>query len=215
MSRLAYLHPLQPKANLGAPRLASSELRGGRTIDGDAESGWVTLKHEPRGSGLHQQGRWQAQIEVASNASLLLLAQFLPMEIEVDLREEVQAIRSEAAWVDVHLRQFAPTHPTLCGLSMIEISAKDVHAGQVRVLKSVKASPIPMEMISTFTLGYRLRFGMFAIEICSESDQLSVTRMELEQFGEVLPWIRLRNGKQPAESGVSRASFRQKISWSM
>lgn len=214
MSRLAYLHPLQPKASLGTPRCVS-DSRGFSEFEREAESGWVTLKHDPRGNGLHQQGRWQAQIEVASNAPLLLIAQFLPMEIEVDAREDVQAIRSDSAWVDVHLRQFAPTHPTLCGLSMIEISAKDVVAGQVRVLRSVKASPIPMEMISTFTLGYRLRFGKMAVEICSESDQLSVTRIELEQFGEVLPWIRLRNGKQPLDSGISRASFRQKISWSM
>ena len=214
MSRLAYLHPLQPRANSGMARLVS-DAQGFSTFDGDAESGWVTLKHQPRGSGLHQQGRWQAQIEVASKASMLLIAQFLPMEIEVDARQDVQAIRSDSAWIDVHLRQFAPTHPTLCGLSMIEISAKNVVAGQVKVLRSVKASPIPMEMISMFTLGFRLRFGKMAVEICSESDQLSVTRIDLERFGEVLPWIRLRNGKQPLDSGISRASFRQKVSWSM
>lgn len=214
MSRLAYLHPLQPKASLGGPRCVS-DARGINDVEGEVESGWVTLKHDSKGSGLHQQGRWQAQIEIASNASMLLLAQFLPMEIEVGVGDDVQAIRADSVWVDVHLRQFAPTHPTLCGLSMIELSAKDVVAGQVRVLRSVKASPIPMEMISSFTLGYRLRFGKMAVEICSESDPLSVTRMELAQFGEVLPWIRLRNGKQPVDSGVSRASFRQKISWSM
>lgn len=214
MSRLAYLHPLQPKANLASQRCVSDAGAGG-DFNEDGETGWYTLKHDPRASGLHQQGRWQAQLEVASNAPMLLLAQLLPMEIEVDARDQVQAIRSDSAWIDVYLRQFAPTHSTLCGLSMIEISAKTVVSGQVRVVRSVKASPIPMEMISTFTLGYRLRFGKISIEICSESDQLSVTRMELEHFGEVLPWVRLRHGKQPADSGISRASFRQKISWSM
>jgi hypothetical protein len=212
-----------------------------------AEMGWITLRQDPNGNGCNAHGRWQADFEVATNAPLSLIAQILPARLgtrHVDSNASYAtpdrrlgyantselagldvaggsglcAVLDESVWIDVLLRQFPATHPTLVGLSMLELAVygaidKGAHR-EVKLLKTVKASPMPMEMMSAFTLGYRQKQGKIMVEINSETDQQAVTRVEFGPFGECLPWVKLRSGKQSPTSGVFRAKFQQKVSWS-
>jgi hypothetical protein len=216
MPSLAYIHSLNV-VNALAPRsieVASSARHRSEHGDTQDSPGWVCLHQDPNTTGLHSQGRWQADIEVATNAPLVLLAQILPTRIEIEASQKVRAVCIEDYWIELGLRQFPPTHPALSGLSMIELTALKASGAEVKVVKCVKASPMPMEMMSAFTLGYRLKHGKIVVEVNSDSDKQCVTRMDLTPFGETLPWVKLRSGKQPQNTGISRAKFQQKISWS-
>jgi hypothetical protein len=215
MPSLAYIHSLSV-VNTLAPR--PFEFASARHLSelGDTQDalGWVCLHQDPSTTGLHSQGRWQADIEIATNVPLVLLAKILPTRIESHGSQKVRAVGIDDYWIEFRLRQFPPTHPALSGLSMIELTALKASGAEVQVIKSVKASPMPMEMMSAFTLGYRLKHGKIVVEVNSDSDKQCVTRMDLTPFGETLPWVKLRSGKQPQSTGISRAKFQQKISWS-
>jgi hypothetical protein len=209
MSSLAYIHSLSV-----AHPLAPRPFDVSKDSEAQGAPGWVCLHQDPSTTGLHSQGRWQANIEIATNSALVLLAQILPTRIEVNASQKLCAVPIDDYWIELRLRQFPASHPALSGLSMIELAAIKASGAEVKVVKCVKASPMPMEMMSAFTLGYRLKRGKIVVEVNSDSDMQCVTRMDLTPFGETLPWVKLRSGKQPQNSGIFRAKFQQKISWS-
>jgi hypothetical protein len=182
------------------------------------ESGWVTLQADPTKTGLHTQGRWQADVEIATNAARVLLAQILPTRVERSAQEfdtsATQAVVYENMWIDILLHQIESPGTNLCALSMLELAAYRIVNGEVKQIKSVKSSPMPMEMISVFTLGYRLKNGTISIDICSEVDRQTTTNIEVKNFCETLPIIKLRSGRA-LPNGIFRAKYRQIVSWSV
>jgi hypothetical protein len=182
------------------------------------ESGWVTLQADPTKTGLHTQGRWQADIEIATNAARVLLAQILPTRVEPSAQEfdtsAMRAVVYENMWVDILLHQIESAGTNLCALSMLELTAYGVVNGEVKQIKSVKSSPMPMEMISVFTVGYRLKSGKISIDICSDLDRQTTTNIDVEDFCETLPIIKLRSGRA-LPNGIFRAKYRQIVSWSV
>ncbi len=176
------------------------------------ENGWETLRADPRSTGLHSQGRWQADLEIATSTPLILLAQILPTRIE-QVGDSARAVILPGFWIDVLLHQIASTDPNLSALSMLEISAYRLVNAEVRQIHNVKASVMPMEMMSVFNFGYRFRAGKIAVEISSETDSEAVTYMEMSEFGETLPIIKLRSGRH-LPPGLFRAKYRQTVSWS-
>ncbi len=189
---------------------------GGVALDSQ-ESGWIALAADPTKAGLHLQGRWQADVEIATNLARVLLAQIIPTRPErTTSADDAGPMRAEALknlWVDVLLHQVESANPILCPLSMLELAAYRVVNGDVKLIKSVKSSPMPMEMISVFTLGYRLKGGKIMMDICSDLDRLTTTHLEIENFGETLPIIKLRSGRA-LPNGIFRAKYRQIVSWS-
>ena len=184
---------------------------------GNLESGWVTLQAEPASTGLHTQGRWQADVEIATNAVRVLLAQILPTRIQRKVKdlacEPAAAVVFENVWIDILLHQIENEHASLCALSMLELAAYRIVNGEVKLIKSVKSAPMPMEMQAVFTLGYRLKKGTITIDVCSELDRLTTTNIAVEDFGETLPIVKLRSGRA-LPNGVFRAKYRQIIAWS-
>lgn len=182
------------------------------------ESGWVTLQADPTKTGLHTQGRWQADIEIATNAARVLLAQILPTRVERSAQEfdtsATQAIVDENMWIDILLHQIESPGTNLSALSMLELAAYRIVNAEVKQIKSVKSSPMPMEMISVFTVGYRLKNGTISIDICSEGDRQTTTNIDVENFCETLPIIKLRSGRA-LPNGIFRAKYRQIVSWSV
>ncbi len=182
------------------------------------ESGWVSLQADPTKTGLHTQGRWQADVEIATNAARVLLAQILPTRVEHSSQEfdarATCAVVYEKMWIDILLHQIESAGSNLCALSMLELAAYRIVNGEVKQIKSVKSSPMPMEMISVFTLGYRLKNGNISIDICSEVDRQTTTNIDVENFCETLPIIKLRSGRA-LPNGIFRAKYRQIVSWSV
>jgi|GEM_PF-3075651 len=181
------------------------------------ESGWVTLRTDACKARLHTQGRWQADVEIATNLTRVLLAQIMPTCIErtvgaVDA-SSARAVVYENLWIDVLLHQIKSEHAAICPLSMLELAAYRVVNGDVKLIKSVKSSPMPMEMLSVFTLGYRLKNSIVTIDICSDLDRLTTTHIDIENFGETLPIVKLRSGRA-LPNGIFRAKYRQVVSWS-
>jgi len=196
---------------------------GGIAIGGVAdrdsqESGWVTLQADASKTGLNTQGRWQADVEIATNLARVLLAQILPTCVERKAQafdaSSACAVVNENLWIDILLHQIKNEQASLCPLSMLELAAYRVVNGSVKLIKSVKSSPMPMEMLSVFTLGYRLKNCKIMIDICSELDRLTTTNMEIEGFGETLPIVKLRSGRA-LPNGIFRAKYRQIVSWSV
>jgi hypothetical protein len=214
MPSLAFIHSLNAMSVREPSLDARNANLANEIFEKPEELGWVTLRQDPSTTGLHAQGRWQAEIEVATHAPLVVLAQILPTRIAQNAIQKALATRIEDYWIELRLRQFPATHPALSGLSMIELCALKASGAEVKLIKSVRASPMPMEMMSAFTLGYRLKHGKIVVEISCDSDKQSVTRMDLAPFGETLPWVKLRSGKQEHNTGIFRAKFQQKISWS-
>jgi len=186
-------------------------------LAGSQESGWIMLQADATKTGLHTQGRWQADVEIATNLSRMLLAQILPTRIERRThsfeKNSARAVACENLWIDIFLHQIESEHASLCPLSMLELAVYRVVNGSVKLLKSVKSSPMPMEMLSIFTLGYRLKSGKITVDICSEIDRLTTTHIDMDGFGETLPIIRLRSGRA-LPNGIFRAKYRQVVSWS-
>ena len=182
------------------------------------ESGWITLQADPTKTGLHTQGRWQADVEIATNAARVLLAQILPTRVEHSAQEfdtrTTRAVVYEKMWIDILLHQIESAGTNLCALSMLELAAYRVVNGEVKQIKSVKSAPMPMEMISLFTVGYRLKNGNISIDICSELDRQTTTNIDVENFSETLPIIKLRSGRA-LPNGIFRAKYRQIVSWSV
>ncbi len=184
---------------------------------GNLESGWVTLQADAATTGLHTQGRWQADVEIATNAARVLLAQILPTRVQRKVKEfdceSAAAVVFENVWIDILLHQIENEHSSLCALSMLELAAYRIVNGEVKLIKSVKSSPMPMEMLAVFTLGYRLKNATITIDVCSELDRLTTTNIAVENFGETLPVVKLRSGRA-LPNGIFRAKYRQIISWS-
>lgn len=184
---------------------------------GIQESGWVTLQAEATKTGLHTQGRWQADVEIATKLVRVLLAQILPTRVERHTQAKEggceRAVVWDNKWIDILLHQIESEHASLCPLSMLELAAYQVVNGDVKLIKSVKSLPMPMEMLSVFTLGYRLKKGNITIDICSEIDRLTTTHIDMDGFGETLPVVRLRSGRA-LPNGIFRAKYRQIVSWS-
>ena len=192
-------------------------LAFGGVVQGSQESGWITLQADASKTGLHTQGRWQADIEIATNLARVLLAQFLaaPIQRTSEVRDAraVGVVLGENIWIDILLHQVESQRPALCALSMLELAAYRSVNGEVKLLKSVKSSPMPMEMISVFTLGYRFKDSKITIDICSDLDRLTTTHIDIGNFGGTLPIIKLRSGRA-LPNGISRAKYRQIVSWS-
>lgn len=203
---------------LGTPR-ASTKLKlekpGGSDIS--QEAGWICLQADAAKTGLHTQGRWQADVEIATNLARVLLAQILPTRIEISPKESdagaIRAVAQENVWIDILLHQMSSANSSLCALSMLELAAYRLVNGEVKLIKSVKSSPMPMEMLSVFTLGYRLKSCKITIDICSDLDRLTTSNIDIEGFGETLPIVKLRSGRA-LPNGIFRAKYRQIVSWS-
>jgi hypothetical protein len=177
-----------------------------------AENGWETLRADSYSNGLHTQGRWQADLEIATSTPLVLLAQILPTRAE-QIGDSTRAVIFPGLWLDVLLHHIPSDSPVMTGLSMLEISAYRLVNSEVRRIHNVKASPMPMEMMSVFNFGYRIRAGKLAVEISSDTDNQAVTYLEIGEFGETLPIIKLRSGRH-LPPGIFRAKYRQTVSWS-
>ncbi len=186
-------------------------------VQGTQESGWTTLQADPAKTGMHTQGRWQADVEIATNLARVLLAQVLPTRVEVGAKESAfepkRSVVFETMWIDILLHQIENANTKLCALSMLELAAYCIDNNEVKLLKSVKSSPMPMEMLSVFTLGYRLKNARITIDICSELDRQMTTTIDIEKFGETLPIVKLRSGRA-LPNGIFRAKYRQIVSWS-
>ena len=211
------LKPKPERLKVEKLKIDRHSLAFGGLVQGAQESGWITLQADANKTGLHTQGRWQADIEIATNLARVLLAQFLPAPSqetsEVHDDSAVGAALGENIWIDILLHQVQSQRPALCALSMLELAAYRSVNGEVKLLKSVKSSPMPMEMISVFTLGYRHKEGKSTIDICSDLDRLTTTHIEIENFSETLPIVKLRSGRA-LPNGIFRAKYRQIISWS-
>ena len=96
---------------------------------------------------------------------------------------------------------------------MLELAAYCIVNDEVKLVKSVKSSPMPMQMLSVFTLGYRLKNGKITIDICSDLDRLTTTNIDIENFGQTLPIVKVRSGRA-LPNGIFRAKYRQIVSWS-
>ena len=190
---------------------------GDIALAGSQELGWIMLQADATKTGLHTQGRWKADVEIATNLSRMLLAQILPTRVERRTHgvedNSARAVVCENLWIDIFLHQTEKKHAFLCPLSMLELAVYRVVNGNVKLLKSVKSSPMSMEMLSIFTLGYRLKNGKISVDICSEIDRLATTHIDMDGFGETLPIIRLRSGRA-LPNGIFCAKYRQIVSWS-
>ena len=108
---------------------------------GSQESGWVTLQADAAKTGLHTQGRWQADVEIATKLVRVLLAQILPTRVE--RHTQANGVSSEHAmilenkWIDILLHQIESEHASLCPLSLLELAAYRV----VRKGKAYSGSP--------------------------------------------------------------------------
>ena len=204
----------QPKVER---RSQSQGTIGSIALAGSQESGWVTLQTDASTTGLHTQGRWQADVEIATNLSRMLLAQILPTQLDRRAHgfeeNSARAVVCENLWIDIFLHQIESKHTSLCPLSMLELAVYRVINGNVKLVKSVKSSPMPMEMLSIFTLGYRLKRAKITVDICSEIDRLTTTHIDMDGFGETLPVVKLRSGRALPD-GIFRAKYRQIVSWS-
>ncbi len=209
------LRPVQP--NVERRSQSQANAIGSISLAGSQESAWVTLQADASKTGLHTQGRWQADVEIATNLARVLLAQILPTRVDRRAHEceenSARAVICENLWIDIFLHQIENAHASLCPLSMLELAVYRVVNGNVKLLKSVKSSPMPMEMLSIFTLGYRLKNSTIMIDICSEIDRLSTTHIDMDGFGETLPVVKLRSGRA-LPNGIFRAKYRQIVSWS-
>jgi hypothetical protein len=169
--------------------------------------GWVTQRLDPFCAGRNRAGRWQGEIEIAAHAAVVLLARILPTAPKADH----VTLRTDR-WIDLLVRQFPATHPSLCGLFCLEIAHYRRADGQAdsraELLKAVKSSPMPLAISARFSLGYRFKNGKVSMAL-SESQDGRATRLEAVDFGETLPWIKLRSGQQALSSGIFRAAFRQ------
>ena len=204
------------KRSIKVPKIDKSGIGGVRQTAGQ-EIAWVNLQADAHKTRWHTQGRWQADIEIATNLSRVLLAQILPTSIQrnsdVCNDRALVPVALENVWIDILLHQVESQPPALCALSMLELAAYRMVNGEVKLVKSVKSSPMPMEMISVFTLGYRLKDNKITIDICSELDRLTTTNIDIENFGETLPIVKLRSGRA-LPNGIFRAKYRQIVSWS-
>ena len=202
---------------LGLVRPSRSKIEKFGVAQGVHESGWITLHADAEKTGMHTQGRWQADVEIVSNLPRVLLAQIFPTCIERTAQElgfeSMRAVVSENMWIDILLHQIQSTDATLCTLSMLELAAYCIVNDEVKLVKSVKSSPMPMQMLSVFTLGYRLKNGKITIDICSDLDRLTTTNIDIENFGQTLPIVKVRSGRA-LPNGIFRAKYRQIVSWS-
>ena len=217
-SHLAKSQPLGIEAApLGLARPSRLKIEKLGVAQDVHESSWITLQADAEKVGTHTQGRWQADVEIASNLPRVLLAQIFPTCVNQTAQqlsvESMQAVVSNDMWIDILLHQIEGIDATRCSLSMLELAAYRIVNEEVKLVKSVKSSPMPMEMLSVFTLGYRFKNGKITIDICSDLDRLTTTNIGIENFGQTLPIVKLRSGRA-LPNGIFRAKYRQIVSWS-
>jgi hypothetical protein len=168
--------------------------------------GFTAVAPNPEGYGLLNTGGMSAAVATSMTANEGLAAKVLPTTSSLSTTG-LKATVVENQWIEVRINK-------LSGQQQLSIQSYQLNAqNQAVLMGSAQSAWLASTAVTSFDMAYEFNQGQVIVKLLAPESKVSLTQLQVSNFGSKLPAMQIRRGAQPADSGFAAADFARLTYW--